>query len=397
MGNGNVTATGTLTMGGGGLVQIVSVTTDIELLPVGKVKVDGNLEVTGTFDGDVTGSVFGDDSTVLVDGINNKVVGDIDTASLRTSESKIALGDAAGEVNQGANAVAIGRYAGGTDQESWATAVGGLSGANTQGDRATAIGSNSGQTGQGAGAVAIGAYAGNNGQGADAVAIGNAAGHTNQAANSIVINATGVILVQNSQASSTVIQPVRNASSANVMMYDPSNGELTHTATPGTLAANIDQATLAIGATTATTIGIGNAGSTTTINGIVNFGAALVAANITADDSIIIQTGVGDGNAITVFPKGTNTSINLRADALRLFGTPFTDSLAAQGGIVGDIKGSVVADDSTILVDSVGGKIVGDIESTNIHGQAFKADTIVNNTGDILDITAGTFLNIIRR
>jgi len=393
MTDGNVTATGTLTMGGNGLVQIVSVTTDIELLPVGKVKIDGNLEVTGTFDGDVTGSVFGDDSTVLVDGINNKVVGDIDTASLRTSESKIALGDAAGEVNQGANAVAIGRYAGGTDQESWATAVGGLSGANTQGDRATAIGSNSGQTGQGAGAVAIGAYAGNNGQGADAVAIGNAAGHTNQAANSIVINATGVT-VQNSQASSTVIQPVRNASSANVMMYDPSNGELTHTATPGTLAANIDQATVEIGATTATTIGIGNAGSTTTINGIVNFGAALVAANITADDSIIIQTGVGDGNAITVFPKGTNTSINLRADALRLFGTPFTDSLAAQGGIVGDIKGSVVADDSTILVDSVGGKIVGDIESTNIHGQAFKADTIVNNTGDILDITAGTFLNL---
>jgi len=68
--------------------------------------------------------------------------------------------------------------------------------------------------------------------------------------------------------------------------------------------------------------------------------------------------------------------------------------LAAQGGIVGDIKGSVVADDSTVLVDSVGGKIVGDIESTNIHGQAFKANTIINNTGTTLDITAGTFLNL---
>ena len=54
------------------------------------------------------------------------------------------------------------------------------------------------------------------------------------------------------------------------MMYDPALGELTHTATPGTLAANIDQATLAIGATTATTIGIGNAGSTTTINGTLS-------------------------------------------------------------------------------------------------------------------------------
>jgi len=348
---------------------------------------------TGTFDGDMTGSVYADDSGILVDGVNNKIVGDIDTASLRTSESKIALGESAGETNQGSFAIALGYSAGETDQESWATAVGFLAGTNTQGDRATAIGSNSGQVGQGANAVAIGVYAGNVGQGADAVAIGKSAGPLNQGANSIVINATGST-VNNTQASSTVIQPVRNQASANVMMYNPANGELTHTATPGTLAANIDQATLAIGATTATAINIGNSSSTTTIDGIVNFGTALVAANITADDSIIIQTGVGSNNAITVFPKGTDTSINLRADELRLFGTPFTDSLAAQGGIVGDIKGSVVADDSTVLVDSVGGKIVGDIESTNIHGQAFKANTIINNTGTTLDITAGTFLNL---
>jgi hypothetical protein len=364
---------------------------------------------TGTFDGELTGSVFGDDSTVLVDGISNKVVGDIETASLRTSEDKIALGDRAGLVNQGDQSVAIGESAGWynqgdktvaigyeagrTNQGRYATALGKYAGTAFQGNNATAVGYGAGSQTQGNNATALGWDAGYNNQGADAIAIGKYAGYTDQAANSIVINATGGIL-NNIVEDAFVVKPVRNQASANVMMYDPANGELTHTATPGTLAADIDQATLAIGATTATVIGIGNAGSTTTINGIVNFGTALVAANITADDSIIIQTGVGDGNAITVFPKGTNTSINLRADALRLFGTPFADSLAAQGGIVGDIKGSVVADDSTILVDSVGGKIVGDIESTNIHGQAFKADTIVNNTGDILDITAGTFLNL---
>ena len=54
---------------------------------------------TGTFDGDMTGTMSGDDSTILVDGINNKVVGDIDTASLRTSETTIALGYLAGETN----------------------------------------------------------------------------------------------------------------------------------------------------------------------------------------------------------------------------------------------------------------------------------------------------------
>ena len=68
--------------------------------------------------------------------------------------------------------------------------------------------------------------------------------------------------------------------------------------------------------------------------------------------------------------------------------------MTAQGGITGDLKGSVVGDDSTVLIDSVGSKIVGDIASTNIHGAAFKADTIVNNTGTTLDITAAGFLNI---
>ena len=76
MTDGNVTATGTLELAAGGLVQIVSVSTDIELLPVGKVYVDGALEVTGAMTvpnitSDLKGSVFADDSSVLVDGVNN--------------------------------------------------------------------------------------------------------------------------------------------------------------------------------------------------------------------------------------------------------------------------------------------------------------------------------------
>jgi len=383
MTDGNVTATGTLTMGGNGLVQIVSVTTDIELLPVGKVKVDGNLEVTGTFDGDVTGSVFGDDSTVLVDGINNKVVGNIDTASLRTSERAVILGRGAGQ-SSGSWSVAIGYDAGKTGQGSMAVAIGNSAGYSNQG-QAIAIGQNAGQTNQSVEAIGIGWQAGKTSQGAQAIAIGAGAGQENQAANSIVINATGST-VQNTQASSTVIQPVRNASSANVMMYNPANGELTHTATPGTLAANIDQATLAIGATTATSIGIGNAGSTTTINGTVAM-PAVVSGSITADDSMSITTATGDGNAISIGPAGTNRVINLTADSIRFFG-PVTS------GITGDITGSVFGDDSTVLVDGNNNKVVGDVESTNIHGAAFKANTIVNNTGTTLDITAAGFLNI---
>ena len=330
---------------------------------------------SGTFDGDMTGSVFGDDSTVLVDGNNNKVVGDIDTASLRTSESKIALGESAGETNQGSFAIALGYSAGETDQESWATAVGFVAGNNTQGDRATAIGSNSGQVGQGAGAVAIGVYAGNNGQGADAVAIGKNAGHTNQAANSIVINATGVT-AQNSQANSLVIKPVRDAVGTTVMMYNDTNGEVTHTATPGTLAADLDQTTVAIGATTATAVNIGNAGSTTTINGTVSFGTALVANNITSDDSITLQTNGSTSNeAINLAPQGTGNTINLTSQNIRFFG-PITNNVNFVGGLNGDLNGSIYGDDSTLLIDGVNstisaGNIAGSlpaIDGSNLTG-----------------------------
>jgi|TARA_B100001094_G_scaffold130946_1_gene126772 hypothetical protein len=349
---------------------------------------------TGTFDGDMTGSVYADDSGILVDGVNAKIIGDIETASLRTSEDKIALGENTGVTNQAYGGIAIGPYAGTTDQDSQAVAVGTSAGRERQGAQATALGRYAGQNDQGVSAVAIGNRAGRESQGADAIAIGQLAGETNQATNSIVINATGVA-VENTTVSSLVIKPVRDAVGTTVMMYNNANGEVTHTATPGTLAANIDQATVNIGATTATAINIGNSGSTTTIDGTVSFSTALVANNITADDSIQITTAVGANNGITLNPQGTDTSVNITADALRLFGTPVTDNIKAVGGLEGDLTGSVFGDDSAMLVNGLDSKLVGDIDSVNIHGQAFKADTIVNNTGTTLDLTAAGFLNII--
>ena len=238
-----------------------------------------NTLVANSITGDVTGSVFGDDSTVLVDGVNNKIVGDIETASLRTSETKIALGSSAGQTTQGIdavaighssgqsnqrqNSVAIGRDAGKTNQDfravaigysageedqggtavaiggqagkttqgGSAVAVGYLSGWQTQGDTAVAVGRTAGYTSQGEDAIAVGFEAGKTNQGEDAIAIGTLAGYANQAANSIVINATGVT-VQNSQASSLVIKPVRSAVGTTMLMYDATTGEVTHTARP---------------------------------------------------------------------------------------------------------------------------------------------------------------------
>ena len=336
---------------------------------------------TGTFDGDMTGTMSGDDSTILVDGVNNKIVGAVETFSLRTTNATIALGYLAGQTDQENSSIAIGNQAGNNAQTGGAVGIGYKAGNNTQGLGAVALGYQAGQNTQGGNAIAIGELAGQTNQsghgialgyatgqtaqGESAIAIGKLAGYANQAANSIVLNATGLEL-NNTQASSTVIQPVRNVTSANIAMYNPTSGELTHTATPGTLAANIDQATLAIGAATATTIGIGNAGSTTTINGILS-SPALVSGNITADDSMQITTAVGTNNGITLNPQGTGTSVNITSDAIRTFGSPFTDAITAQAGVVGDLKGSVVADDSTVMIDGVGGKVVGNIETASLR------------------------------
>ena len=62
------------------------------------------------YDGDITGSVFGDDSTLLVDGVNNKIVGTVDTASLTVSSTNVAIGSNAGLTNQGTESVAIGYW-----------------------------------------------------------------------------------------------------------------------------------------------------------------------------------------------------------------------------------------------------------------------------------------------
>jgi len=162
-----------------------------------KTEVDN---LTTTLDGDLTGSVFGDDSTLLVDGNNNKIVGAVDTTSLRTSDETIALGSQAGRTSQSNSAVAIGNLAGVTTQGASSIAIGPQAGMSDQGDRAVAIGSAGGATTQGEKAVAIGFTAGQTTQGANAVAIGNMAGVTSQGAAAVAIGEEAGKTTQGSDA-----------------------------------------------------------------------------------------------------------------------------------------------------------------------------------------------------
>ena len=181
-----------------------------------------NIAVNPVFD--LKGSVFGDDSTKIVDAVENKVYGGIFATTLRTEETKIALGASAGSITQGNNATAVGWLAGYNNQGTAAVAFGRESGEINQGQYAVAVGPGAGYTGQGADAIAIGYNAGATSQGASAVAIGSIAGQTSQSANSIVINASGVAL--NGAAAGFYVNPIRSTANGRPLMYDTSTKEL---------------------------------------------------------------------------------------------------------------------------------------------------------------------------
>ena len=182
---------------------------------------------------DLKGSIFGDDSTILVDAVASRLVGPIYTSVLRTSESALALGLTAG-VGQGVNAIAIGEQAGSTGQGNRALSLGfqaglvnqgvrgiaiGQAAANAnQGTNGIAIGETAGASSQGINGIAIGENAGLTSQGTNAIAIGRYAGANNQSANSIVLNASGSTL--DAAAAGFFVNPVRLGGSGRAMIHD---------------------------------------------------------------------------------------------------------------------------------------------------------------------------------
>lgn len=174
---------------------------------------------------DIKGSVFGDDSSLLVDGVASRLVGPVFTATLRTSESKLSLGSNAGATSQGTLAIALGDSSGNTNQGLGAISIGASSGNINQGNTAVAIGYGSGFSGQGTSAVAIGQGAGGTNQGINAVAIGNNAGASNQVGNSIAISASGSAL--NPAFPGLYMDPIRSTASATgPLMYNASTKEV---------------------------------------------------------------------------------------------------------------------------------------------------------------------------
>jgi hypothetical protein len=130
-----------------------------------------------------------------------------------------SIGFRAGYQVFGTDTVAIGSQAGrGTD--------GSLVTTRGQGNRAIAIGAASGMEYQGTDSITIGAFSSANNQGIGSIVIGTGAGN-NAANNSITIDATGANLSANI-ANALFVKPIRNASNANIVMYNQTSGEVTY-------------------------------------------------------------------------------------------------------------------------------------------------------------------------
>jgi len=200
--------------------------------------------VSGVLRGNLIGSVFADDSSQIIDGNSFTVYGNIEATTLRTSEAKIALGFEAGRITQGIEAIAIGKWAGETNQGLRGIAIGFQAGWNNQQERGIAIGSGAGVNNQGAYAIAIGQDTSNINSGANSIAIGQGAGGTGQGeksiaigflagvgtsatfANSIILNASGSPV--SSLAAGFYVSPIRTAANGTPLMYNSTTKEITY-------------------------------------------------------------------------------------------------------------------------------------------------------------------------
>jgi len=168
---------------------------------------------------DLKGSVVGDNSTMLVDAVDSRIVGDIYTSTLRTSEDSIYLGTDAGSNSTSGYTVGIGFHAQKTNPAGYTVAVGSYAGSTNQSQSAVAIGSNAGETNQGAAAVAIGNYA----------------GQTSQHDNSLILNASGGVL--NSDGTDRFyVAPIRNTTgSSGVLQYNSTTKEVSYSSALGSV------------------------------------------------------------------------------------------------------------------------------------------------------------------
>lgn len=189
----------------------------------------------GTQDQSNNSIAIGTDAGAAFQNPHSIAIGD-QAGNDKQGPNSIAIGVEAGESDQNTAAIAIGQAAGKTNQLNNSIAIGHVAGEVRQNTNAVAIGHEAGRYDQSFNAIAIGHKAGNSTQGANSIAIGNLAGTSNQDPSSIVINAGTTALPTG--GSGCYVNPIRDASSTDVLYYNPTNSEIIHNPIPSAWTAN---------------------------------------------------------------------------------------------------------------------------------------------------------------
>ena len=122
-----------------------------------------------------------------------------------------------------------------------------------------------------------------------------------------------------------------------------------------------------------------------------------IVGDMTGDPTLTLSTpGDTSGEIINLIPGGDNNFVNIVADNIRFFGN-VTNEVSFTGGIIGDVKGTITGDDSTILVDAVNSVIpYGVLEGAPTALSDFSNDLdyagIVGNTIALNGLPVDTFM-----
>ena len=262
----------------------------------------------GTVAGTLKGSVFADDSTQIIDGNSFTVYGNIEATTLRTAETKIALGSGAGQ-DTSLQSVAVGESAGSVNQGNRTVSIGSQAGQYRQGTYSVAIGPSSGFFEQGNNAVAIGDNAGQSSQGNYAIAVGYYAGHNNQSANSIILNASSSIL--NGAAAGFYVNPVRNQTGANgIVQYDAATKEVSYSSALGTVSGTLSG--------TFTGNIFTNLIDSADSSAITVTPATIFSSDVTVENDFIVSNGItfSDGSILTSYRPVTVVAATITAQTV---------------------------------------------------------------------------------
>ena len=402
------------------------------------------VEVTNT--GDLVGSVFGADSTLLVDHLNNIIYADISTSKLVsndenliiTTPNKLPLENITIEVAQAGNIFIEGDEITLTGKVNANRLYGAFTGFVYSNDSTLVVNPDTGdlngklngevdgdinKTGGGtlniqsaSGGIAITPNGDFN--------IPNATNIELRATNDAVLSATGVLTLQ---SSSGTIEFNGSQIDASLSDINFANADLNFTgSTLNFLNATVNNlnpsGNVAIGgdlSVTGDTNVSGNfavAGNLSVAgNGAASFNNDYyedgLSGGFTTNKSILqimgadYVSGGDDGGGITISAGRARNDGN-RGDVIISTGgggaegtgiiSLLSDYITAAGTWIGtntmDIKGSVFGDDSTLLVDGVSGKIVGTIDT---KGNQARFSAVVSQTSDLDDISPATYHGMI--